>query len=105
MKGAIGCLMLPFLLPIIIAIVIIIKLYRRGKKQAYTGTIVEKVYKTKKEDDGQFHKVSHLYSVKVKIDSINEVHAIALSKEMYDQFQEGDRIEKKSGESWPHKMN
>ena len=105
MRGAVGCIMLPFLLPIIAVAILIFILYRRGKKQAYSGTIVEKIHNTKTEDDGPRHKVSHLYSVKVKIDATGEVHAIALSREMYDQFQEGDRIEKKSGESWPHKVS
>jgi hypothetical protein len=104
MKAAVGCLMLPFLLPIIGVIVLIIVLYRRGKKQAYTGLIVEKIYRVKEVDDDGFHKTSHLYSIKVKIDGVERIHAIALSKELYDQFQEGDRIEKKSGESWPHKI-
>ena len=43
MKGAIGCLMLPFILPIIAFGVLIFVLYRRGKKQSYSGTIVEKI--------------------------------------------------------------
>jgi hypothetical protein len=105
MKSAIGCLMLPFLLPIIAVIVLIIVLYRRGKKQAYTGTIVDKIYRTKEEDDDGRHHIDHLYSIKVKVDGQERPHAIAVSKEMYDQFQIGDRIEKKSGESWPHKIN
>jgi hypothetical protein len=105
MKGAIGCLMLPFLLPIIAVAILIIVLIRRGKKQAYTGTIVEKVYREKKEIDDGFKRVSHLYSIRVKIDGMEKVHAIALSRDLYDQFNEGDRIEKKSGESWPHKIS
>ena len=105
MKGAIGCIMLPFLLPIIAVAILIYVLYRRGKKQAWSGTIVEKIHNIKTEDDGPLHKVHHLYSVKVKIDSSGEVHAIALSKDMFDKFSEGDRLEKKSGESWPHKIS
>jgi hypothetical protein len=104
MNTAIGCLMLPFLLPIIGAVVLFILLFIRGKKQAYTGTIIEKIYKVKKEEDDGIHKTSHLYSIKVKIDATQKIHGIAVSRDLYDQFQEGDRIEKKSGESWPHKI-
>jgi hypothetical protein len=104
MKSAIGCLMLPFLLPIIAVAILFIVLIRRGKKQTYSGTIVEKIYREKKENDDGFHRVSHLYTIKVKIDGVEKVHAIAISKDLYDQFNEGDRIEKKSGESWPYKI-
>jgi len=101
MNAAIGCLILPFLLPIILVAGLFVVLIRRGKKQAYTGTIVEKIHNTTEDDD---NRVTHLYSVKVDIDGNKGVHAIAVSKEMFDQFKEGDRIEKKSGESWPHKI-
>jgi hypothetical protein len=102
MNGAIGCLILPFLLPILIVAALFIVLIKRGKKQAYTGTIVEKIHNTTTDDDD---KVSHLYSIKVNIDGKDEIHAIAVSKELFDTFKDGDRIEKKSGESWPHKID
>jgi hypothetical protein len=61
--------------------------------------------KEKTEKDGTFKKRKRedLYHIKVKLDS-GEVHAIAVTPEMYEEFQVGDRIRKEKGELWPKKV-
>jgi len=100
-------ILLIFIFPAILFLLLVAKLFFRGKAASWEGVVVDKghVVKEKTEKDGTFkkRKQEHLYHIKVKLDN-GEIHAIAVTPEMYEEIQVGDRLKKEKGALWPKKI-
>ena len=79
---------------------VVIRLVSKGKAMAWTGTLIDKMHKTREEDDSD--RVTHYYTLVFKTSDGKEMK-VGTSKEVYDGYNIGDRAEKKSGEFWPKK--
>ena len=91
---------LGFLLLIVLPFtILIIVLVKKGKDQAWKGTIVDK-NDNQVEDDG---RMSTYYYVVVQIDDGKE-RKIAVDAQRYKEWKVGDRLEKIKGEIWPIKV-
>jgi hypothetical protein len=101
MKGCVVLLMLPFLLPIIGAIVLIVWLINKSKNEGWSGTVIDKSHNTKRDDDSP-HKTEHFYVLVVKTKERDR--KVAVSAENYALFQIGDKIEKPKGSLFPKKV-
>lgn len=83
-------------------LVIVVKLAAAGRKMAWKGILIDKMHKTKDEYDS--NRVNHFYTLVFKTDDGKEIK-VGASKEMWDQYNVGDRAEKKSGEFWQKKIS
>jgi len=102
MRIVVLLIMLPFLLPIVIALIFIVKLFLKGKAQGWKGEVIDKSHNTKHDDDHP-RKLEHFYSLKVKMTN-GEVHNIAVSSEFYQTCEIGDTVEKPKGAIFPRKV-
>ena len=82
-------------------IVLVAKLFLKGKNAAWKGEVIDKNYVEK--EDMEDH-VSHLYSLKVQLEN-GEVHSIPATSEFYSKIKVGDKLEKKKGDLWPKKIS
>ncbi len=101
-----GCLTVGgiiFLLPFIAVIYFIIKLVVKGKNEGWKGTIINKLHKTK-DDDEHPHKKDHFYTLTVNMTDGQERH-IGVSEEFWNMCKVGDIIEKPKGELYPKKVD
>jgi hypothetical protein len=73
----------------------------RGRKQAWTGTIVDKLAKNVKDSDRGGTQT--FYTIVIKLDSGKQAK-IAVNSTRYKEWKVGDRLEKKSGQNWPEKI-
>jgi len=100
-------ILLIFILPAIGFLLLVGKLFSKGKAAAWEGVVIDRghVVKEKIKKDGAFKrkKQEDFYHIKVKLDN-GEVHAIAVTPEMYEEIQVGDRLRKEKGELWPKKV-
>lgn len=81
---------------------IVIKLVNRGRKSAWQGVVVDKLY-NETEDFDDSSQTNHFYTLVFKIADDRQIK-IGVSKAMYDDYKIGDRAEKKSGDFWPKKI-
>lgn len=75
------------------------KLIIKSKNSSWKGDVVEKKYFQKK-DDG---KVEEFFSVVVQTEDSKELK-VAVSKILWNNLKEGDKIEKRKGELFPRKV-
>jgi len=106
-------ILLIFCLPAVLFLLLVGKLFLRGKAESWEGVVVDKghVIKDKYEQDEILNKKrkkqEHLYHIKVKIEegkNKGEVHSIAVPAEMYEEIKVGDRLKKEKGALWPRKV-
>jgi hypothetical protein len=83
-------------------LILVIGLVSKGRKMAWRGTLIDKLHNTKDEFDS--NKVNHFYTLIFKTDQ-GKVIKVGVSMEMYEDYNVGDRAEKKSGELWQKKIN
>jgi hypothetical protein len=83
-------------------LVVVVKLIAKGRKMAWKGTLIDKMHKTRDEDDS--NKVNHFYTLVFKTEEGKEIK-IGVSREMFDDYKIGDKAEKKSGELWQKKIS
>jgi hypothetical protein len=100
MRLAILVIMLPFLIPIVLVILFIIKLVLKGKNEGWRGTVIDKIYKERRDDD---NRMEHFYTLKIKTDDAKERN-IAVSPIFYEECKIGDTIEKPKGKLYPVKV-
>jgi hypothetical protein len=81
--------------------VLVIFLVLKGRKQAWTGTIIDK--KANQSEDSDTGKKSMLYSVRIKTDDGKEF-SLAVDEGRYSEYKDGDRLKKESGKLWPEKI-
>lgn len=103
MKGCVVVLMLPFLIPIVIAAVFIFKIFMKGKAEGWKGTILDKSHNSKRGSFEDHHKIEHFYSFKVKMTDGKERN-IAVSSQFWSECKVGDVIEKPKGALFPKKV-
>jgi len=102
-------ILLIFCLPGVLFLLFVGKLFSKGKAAAWEGVVIDKghVVKEKYDQDEilktKRKKREHLYNIKVKLDN-GEIHAIAVTPEMYEEIQVGDRLRKEKGSLWPKKV-
>ena len=101
MKGCVVLLILPFLIPIILAIVFIVWLINKSKNEGWSGTVIDKMYKSRQDMDDS-HKTEHFYTLVVKTKERDR--KVAVSAENYALFKVGDKIEKPKGSLYPKKV-
>jgi len=99
-----------FALPGLIVLVLILKLFLKGKAAFWEGVVVDKGYteKDKGEKKGVIYRIGsenkeHFFYIKVKLDN-GEIHSIAVTPKMYEEIKVGDRIRKEKGALWPKKI-
>jgi len=83
-------------------LVVVVKLVSKGKKLAWKGTLIDKMHKTKDEYDS--NRVNHFYTLVFKTEEGKDIK-VGVSKEMFDDYNIGDKAEKKSGEFWQKKIS
>jgi len=103
MKGCVVLLMLPFLIPIIVAAIFIVKIFLKGKAQGWKGEVIDKSYNAKRGSFENSKKIEHFYSLKVKMTD-GQTHNVAVSSQFYKDCNIGDIIEKQKGELFPKKI-
>lgn len=81
--------------------ILIITLLIKGKKQAWKGTIIDKERNERRDDDT--NRISTYYTIVVKLEDGKEAK-IAVDSGRYNQWNVGDKLEKKSGQMWPEKI-
>ncbi len=103
MKGCVVLLMLPFLMPIVIAAIFIFKIFMKGKAEGWKGTILDKSHNSKRGSFEDSKKIEHFYSFKVKMIDGKERN-IAVTSQFWADCKIGDIIEKTKGAIFPKKV-
>jgi hypothetical protein len=101
MQGCLVLIMLPFIIPIVIAAIFILRIFLKGKAEGWKGTVLDKAHNTKRDDDDK--RDEHFYSLKVKMTDGKERN-IAVSSEFWASCKNGDVIEKPKGAIFPKKV-
>jgi hypothetical protein len=104
MKGCIFLIMLPFLIPIVLAAVFIFKIFMKGKAEGWKGTVIDKSHNSKRGSFEDSKKIEHFYSLKVKMEDGKERN-IAVASQFYSECNIGDVIEKPKGAVFPKKVS
>lgn len=78
----------------------VVKMIFKTKNSYWKGKVIEKIYVQKEEDD----KLHEYFSVKVEPEDGGRVMGVAVSKILYNNIKEGDKLEKKKGSLYPKKV-
>jgi len=110
-------ILLIFCLPAILFLLLVGKLFFKGKADSWEGVVVDKGHtvKDKKGKSGSWGVIyrtgpkrqEHFYYLKIKIEegkNKGEVHGIAVPPKMYEEINIGDRLRKEKGALWPKKI-
>jgi hypothetical protein len=81
---------------------LVFKVIRSGLKSAWKGVVIDKTYNERRDSD-HHNKVNQFYCIVFKTDN-GQTRKIAVTKQMYDSYNIGDRAEKKSGARWMEKV-
>ena len=81
--------------------VLAIFLILKGRKQAWTGTIIDKKANVTQEMDSNIKHM--IYSVRVKLDDGKEFN-LGVDRTKYEDYKVGDKLKKESGKTWPEKI-
>jgi hypothetical protein len=84
-------------------LVVVAKVINRGRKSAWKGVVVDKLYNERRGSFEDSNKMEHFYTLVFKIDNGSQIK-IAVSKAMYDDYKIGDKAEKKAGDFWQKKI-
>jgi len=103
MRLVIFLVMLPFLLPIIVAAFFILRIFLKGKAEGWKGEVLDKSHNTKRDDEHK-NKINHFYSLRVRMENGSERN-IAVNSEFYQACAVGDIIEKPKGAIFPKKVS
>lgn len=82
---------------------VVFKLIMKGKNMAWKGTLKDKKYVQKDVDDDGFHKTEHFYTLIFETEEGKQIK-LGVARGVYDQWNIGDKGEKKKGEIWPKKI-
>ena len=82
---------------------LVAKLISRGRKASWKGVLVDKVHNQKRGSFEDSKKIENFYVLVFKTDDGKEIK-VGVSKSMYDEYQVGDKAEKKSGDFWQKKV-
>lgn len=78
----------------------VIKMIFKTKNSYWKGKVLEKKYVQREEDD----KMHEYFSVKVEPEDGGRVMNVAVSKILYNNIKEGDKLEKQKGSLYPRKV-
>jgi hypothetical protein len=92
-----------FALMILGFLAIVFKLINKGRKSAWKGELIDKLY-NEKEDMDDSSKTNHFYTLVFQTDEGKQVK-VGVSQKMYNDYKIGDKAEKKSGEFWQKKLD
>jgi hypothetical protein len=81
---------------------IVAKVVRGGLKSTWKGVVIDKTYNERRDDEYR-NKVDQFYCIVFKTDD-GQTRKIAVTKQMYDSYNIGDKAEKKSGARWMEKV-
>ncbi|MCX6726540.1 MAG: hypothetical protein NTY75_01840 [Candidatus Shapirobacteria bacterium] len=84
-------------------LIVVAKVISRGRKSAWKGVVVDKLFNEQRGSFEDSHKIDQFYTLVFKIEDGSQ-KKIAVSKTMYDDYKIGDRAEKKSGDFWQKKV-
>ena len=84
-------------------LVVVAKVINRGRKSAWKGVVVDKLFNERRGSFEDSHKMEQFYTLVFKIENGSQIK-IAVSKAMYDDYQIGDKAEKKAGDFWQKKV-
>ncbi len=90
-----------FVLLVVGFLLLVGKLFMKGKNQSWIGEVIDKSTVTK-EKDGGFGKETFL-SLKVQLEN-GEVHSIPATREFFNEIKIGDKLKKDKGALWPKKI-
>ena len=76
---------------------------KKGRDSFWIGVLMDKQHNVKDVDDDGVHKKEHYYSLIFKTDDEKRI-TVGVAPQIYNQWQAGDRAEKKKGEFWPKKI-
>jgi len=79
----------------------VVKLVLKAKNSYWIGKVIDKKFVNAEDVDGN---AQTLYHVVVQPDDGSREMKVALSRQMYDGFEIGDRIEKPKGALYPKKV-
>lgn len=96
-----------FILPAGLFLLFILKGARKVQSSEWEGEVIDKIYKTKEEEDKKDiikgkKKISHFFTLVVRTNE-GLTRKVAVSKEMYDSCQIGDKLIKPKGALNPRK--
>ena len=101
MKLILLLVMLPFLIPIVLAVLFILRLVLKGKAEGFRGKVIDKLH-TSKRDDEHRHD-DHFYTLVIRTEEGKE-RKIAVASSLYGECEVGDTIEKPKGALFPRKV-
>jgi nitrogen fixation protein FixH len=83
-------------------LLVVVKLVLKAKKSAWQGIVVDKIYKSNRDFDTNY--IKHYYTIVFEV-AKGKTIKVGVDKKTYDNYQIGDKAEKKSGELWPKKIS
>jgi hypothetical protein len=89
-----------FLLLIILFIGFIVKLVLKSKNEEWSGEVIDKKMNTVDDEDTGSHDYYYLV---VKMDTGKE-RKVGLSRQLWENFQTGDKVHKPKGKLFPDKV-
>jgi len=89
-----------FAILVIVFLGFILKLIFKTKNSYWKGKVIEKNYVQKEEDN----KMHEYFSAKVEPEDGGRVMTVAVSKILYNNIKEGDKLEKQKGSLYPKKV-
>jgi len=91
-----------FALLVIGFFVLIGKLISKSKNESWKGEVVDKKHNQVRDDEYK-NKMNDFYFLVVKMENGNQRN-IGLSREMWDKFKVGDKLQKPKGKLFPEKI-
>lgn len=89
-----------FLVLIVAFLLFVGRLILKAKNSSWSGTLIEKIHRTGKDDDGY---TTNFYTLVFETSEGKKIK-ITTSKKLYDQYEKGDHAEKPAGKLWPYKI-
>jgi hypothetical protein len=81
---------------------LVFKVVRAGIKSSWKGVVIDKSLNERRDSDNH-HKMNRFYCLIFKTDD-GKTMKIAVTGQMYNDYNIGDRAEKKSGARWMEKV-
>jgi len=85
---------------VILFLIFVFKMVFKKNNSSWKGKVLEKSYIQKKEND----RMNEYFSVKVELEGGNKEITVAVSKILYNNVEEGDKLEKQKGSPYPKKI-
>ncbi len=82
-----------FGLIVLVFFIVIFKIILKTKQSEWHGEVIDKIYETRRKDIKTF---SHFYTLVVKTND-GQIRKVAVTKEMFDSCQIGDKLVKPKG--------